>query len=309
MLARFILLIIALSCFGCGASKSHVVKDNKNDFSYQEKYKNLFSEKKYDELHNHLQAWEKEEPNNPEMYIAYFNYYIFRNKSSNIAVLTEKPKQGQFFALTDSTGEVAGYMGEYVGYNNDDVLTGVKFLEKGLAIVPNRLDMHFGKIHALNEIENYEMAGAELYSTIELSKKINNEWLWSKNEKVEAAEKFFLENILDYYKKWLSIGSDESLSQLKKCTEKQIELYPENMFAYNFLAVQYIGKKQYQDALKIFLQAEKKNGNDCIILMNIALTYLEINDMPKVKEYLSKIMETCDESYKQAAQEYMDELE
>jgi len=296
------LSVMLLTLFGCG----HTANFNRK---YQEKYTHLFKADKYDELFTHLQLWESKEPDNPEMFIAYFNYFIHRKRFSGVSIDKERKGEGSTLEITDpQSGEIVGYMNESTQYDIEDVLTAVEYLDRGINIAPNRLDMHFGKIHILNEIGYYKMAGSGLFDTLVISKKINNNWLWADNEELEDGESVFVYSIQDYYSLWLNAATEESFAQAKLCAEKQIELYPEYIYAYNILAVYYSMNKQLQEALKYFLQAEVIDPNDCIVLLNIGRTYVSMNNKQKAGEYFRRVLEIGDERNKQYAQHYLNQL-
>jgi len=304
--SKIIFAIILLNLFGCARTTAQNNQDNNFDKNYQKTYEDLFKENKYDELLNHLQLWQNKEPNNPEMFIAFFNYFIFRNRFSGISIDKEQKGNEPILEITDQqSGEIVGYMNDSIQYDTNDILTAVDYLNKGLVIAPNRLDMHFGKIHILNEVGFYEIAGKELFVTLEISQDINNNWLWANNEKIENGETFFINNIQDYYSLWLNAKTTEAYNQVKLCCEKQIEIYPKNINAYNIIAVYYSINRQFQEALKYFIQAEKINPNDCIVLINIGRTYFNMNDKQKAEEYFNKVLQIGNEQDKQYAQYFL----
>ena len=301
-----VMLFILIGCEHTGSKR---VQNSNFDKKYQETYTDLFNAGKYDELFNHLQLWENREPENPEMFIAYFNYFIARDKFSGVSIDTERKGSGPTMEITDSqSGEIVGYLNDSVQYNTEDILTAVGYLDRGLGITPNRLDMRFGKIHILNEIGYYKMAGDELFAALEISKKINNNWLWSGNEEIENGESFFINSIQDYYSLWLSTAKEEAFAQIKLCTEKQIELYPEYIQAYNVLAIYYLVNRQFQEGLRYLLQAEKIDPNDCIVLVNIGRTYLNMNNKEKAEEYFKRVLEIGNEQDRQYAQYFLNQL-
>lgn len=279
------------------------------DVLYQEDYERLFGEGKYSELFDHLQIWEAKEPDNPELYIAYFNFYINRSRFSGVSIVEEKSGSGAVLELLDpETGDIAGYIQDTVQYSNEDIARAIEYLDRGLNCAPDRLDMYFGKIHILNEVELYERAGSTLLFAIEFSKQINNRWLWAGGEYIENGEAVFLESIQDYYGLWLEEETEETFEQVKRCTEKQIELYPDNIFAYNVLAVYYLLKGQYMESLHIFLGAERIDKNDCIVLANIGIVYLRMNEKQKAEDYFNRVLEIGDEQDKKYVRYYMEQL-
>jgi tetratricopeptide (TPR) repeat protein len=260
----FIVLIIVLLNISC--------QQKKDNTDYKGMYEIFMGNQEYDQLYKHLQKWEKKEPYNPEMFIAFFNYYAFKDSPQD---------------------------------NNADILKAVDYLDRGLSIAPNRLDMRFGKIYTLTDNKYYIEAGNELYTTLEMSKKINNDWLWADNGKVEDGEAYFLNGISRYYDSWLGAQTEESLEQTKRCAEKQIELYPETRTSPYFnLAVYYSIKEQDQVSLQYLFQAETVNPNDCLILANIGRTYTAMNDKEKAREYLTRALQVAQTEYETQVVEY-----
>ena len=299
-------LFILLSVFG-------YAQNNENNFNpeHVKTWESLLKDEKYSELFEYLQEWETKESSNPELLIAYANYYIYRNRFSGAHLVGKDYEvRGQSIQFSDiQTGEIAGYIVGSTHYDEEDIIKAVEYLDRGIKIAPNRLDIHFGKIHILNEIENYKDAGQALRAVLEISKKNNNEWFWINNEKMENTEHHFLHVIQPYYGAWLKADTKESLAQVKQCAEKQIELYPKHIYAYNNLAVSHYAQGQSQEALRYFLQAEKIEPNDSRVLFNLAHLYREMNDPQKAKEYLTKILAVGDEQEKEFARNVLDRLE
>ncbi|MDR0516083.1 MAG: hypothetical protein LBH25_03465 [Fibromonadaceae bacterium] len=305
LFAAFVIALLNVSC----QSKKINSEERAIQIDYKGKYETLLKDKKYDELHEHLRVWESKEANNPELYMAYFNYYI--NKSKSLQIFPDKEgKNGNhtFTVYHHETGEAVGSFSGSLQYDKDDFIKAVEYLDKGLGFAPNRLDMRFEKIHVLNKIGHYRDAGNELCASLEFSKKIDNNWLWANNEKVEKGESFFFSNMGDYYQSWLDAKTEESLDQVKKCIEKQIELYSANIFAYDLLGIYYIMKGQLQETLKYFLQAEMLDPNDCITLMKIGQIYLEMDDKQKAKEYFTKVLNIGNEEDKEVAKDFLNNM-
>ncbi len=63
-----------------------------------------------------LKKWESEDPKNAELYASYFNYYVLDSRQEIVSMSTEQP-DGESLQLTDSTGQVAGFMGSDIFYN------------------------------------------------------------------------------------------------------------------------------------------------------------------------------------------------
>ena len=67
-----------------------------------------------------------------------------------------------------------------------------KYFDEGISKFPNRLDIRFGKIYILGQLEDYENFSNEIVKTIQYSSQNNNQWLWSEDANYDGGEKEFL---------------------------------------------------------------------------------------------------------------------
>ena len=144
---------------------------------------------------------------------------------------------------------------------------------------------------------------------LEISKTNSNRWLWDNNREVDNGKLFLLHNMQDYIRTWINVRSPGSLEALKKFCEKEIELYPDIIFGYNNYAYYFVLTGDRETALHWFLEAEKIDGEDSIVLLNIARNYLQGGQTEKAKEYLQKVIEAGDPQYSEFAQEQLEEIE
>ena len=145
---------------------------------YKSEYDNLLSTRNLEGIAALLQKWEKAEPKNPELYIAYFNYYLLKGQRSTHSLDTYKKDNSNSLALVDQkTNKIAGYLNNNIWYEKEDVDKALSYLEKGLKFGKNRLDMYFGRIHILGEIGEYEKQSQKIIEVLKLGKEINHKWL------------------------------------------------------------------------------------------------------------------------------------
>src|SRR5690554_7192830 len=144
-----------------------------------------------------LTNWEKETPNDPELFPCYFNYYFLKSKQEIISISSEQPS-GETLQVSDSSGQVSGFLGSQTVYDLELVQKGLDKINIGIEKYPNRLDMRFGKIYVLGQIEDWESFTNEIKKTIRYSQENNNSWTWSNNKKKENGKEFFLSSIQDY---------------------------------------------------------------------------------------------------------------
>jgi tetratricopeptide (TPR) repeat protein len=263
--------------------------------NYQEKYLELLEDERFGELKILLGKWEKSEPVNLEMYIAYFNYYCNLDLTETLTTET----------LPDGSYEVYRVW----EYNKNNVYKGITYLDKALAIIPARLDIYWGKIEALFVIEDYKTAGETLSALIEISPKYNDSWVLGSGKKLgdSEGESYLLEYINQYYATFLDDLSPEAANALINCATQQIKTYPGSTYAYNILAVYYLYRDDRDTALEYLLTAEQADSGDCIILLNIGRLYAEMQNNAKANEYFSKVLKIGDAEERDTARQYLDE--
>ncbi len=184
---------------------------------YKQDYISLLDGKKYDTLKILLDKWINKEPENPEVYIAFFNYYLSKGRISGVAI-ESKPKGDQQIAITNpDSGEIVGYINDSNKYDGNDLKKAFEYISQGLSISQNRLDMHFGKIHLLGQIEDYHKQCDQMIKTLSISKINSNKWLWDNNKEIKDGKIFMLNNMQDYIITWIDDRSEESLQALKRC--------------------------------------------------------------------------------------------
>ncbi len=263
---------------------------------YRTAYLDLMDREEYEDLSALLEDWEKDFPKDPEMFIAWFNYYLNRNVSSGMSLQENPPPSGEHLAITDpDTGEIMGYMCDSTTYDPEDTGMAIARLNRGLALAPDRLDMHFGKIHILQEIGDYATEAEALMACLSRSAENGNAWLWSRNEPLEEGFSFLVNNIQDYYSLWLNVGSDETLDALKEVSSLQMDLYPDHVYAYNNIAFSFLLRGSLEEGLAYLLQAEELNPDDVIVLNNIALCYVNLDDRESARRYFERLLDYPDE--------------
>jgi hypothetical protein len=145
MKSKTLLSLIFLACFQTLAYGQ----------DFKERFTALFAEDDTSGQTQVLTEWEKATPKDPELFIAYFNYYA-RKSRKEIVSLGTTPQGGEQLVLSDTTGgEPVGFLGTATSYDGKTLKMGFEYINKGLAMYPDRLDMRFGKIYMLGESGSY----------------------------------------------------------------------------------------------------------------------------------------------------------
>lgn len=278
---------------------------------YKSEYDNLLSARNLEGIAALLPKWEKAEPKNPELYIAYFNYYLLKGQRSTHSLDTYKKDNTNSLALVDQkTNQIAGYLNNNIWYEKEDVDKALSYLEKGLKFGKNRLDIYFGRIHILGEIGEYEKQSQKIIEVLKLGKEINHKWLWSMNEVIPSSksEHFFLISINEYYKALLQKSEPKTFLAAEKACVAQLKLYPKDVEVHNYLALAYIGQGKIQEALNVLLKADKLAKEDYTILFNMASCYETLKQYDKAKECYLRIKKNPNKQVQDMADQKLSEL-
>lgn len=256
-----------------------------------------------------IQEWKKEKPNDPEIYVAYFNLYV-KKSMMNVMTIGDNPKGKEALVITDTDSNSkspVGYMYETTMYEPVQVGLGFAYIDTGIVKFPARLDMRFGKIYILGEIGLFKSFTNEVVNTIHYSDVIKNRWLWTENAPVKDPEIFLLRNVQTYVTQLLETG-DSAVDDIRKIAETVLLYYPENVMSLTNLAVTYKIKGDFDTALIYLLKAEKYAPEDAIVYVNITDCYAEKGDEKNAKKYYKLVQKYGNDDVKEFAKEVMDKL-
>ena len=285
-----LLLITATILLSSSCTLSEKIIKDYAQKSHDE-YSVLMEKKNYTEAFKILEKWKFFDNKNPELYIDYFNLYLSEGTESGISIDTERNNNETSIELADpKTNQIVGYINGYTNYNQEHLTKAIISLNEGINYSRDRLDMYFGKIHVLNEVGDYKTASSTIQEVLKQSIINKNNWLWSKNEKIDDGERVLLDSLNDYYAEWINIRNDQSLEALLNTSTLQVDLYKNNTYGYNFLAYYYILKDQKIKAIPLLLIAEKIDPNDLVVINNLARLYEDTGNKIEAAKYWDKII-------------------
>ncbi len=275
--------------------------------NFNQQFNSLFDKKDVAGQEKLLDQWNSTNPNDPELYVAYYNFYV-RKSMKEVVGLEKQPKGGHSLELKDSTGQVAGYMNDLIEYDTSYLNKGFEYIDKGIKMFPNRLDMRFGKIYILGQVMNFEAFTNEIIKTIEYSKSNANAWLWTDNKPQDDAKLFMLSAIHEYVLQLYKTEDDKLLDNMKRICETVLKYYPDHVESLSDLSIVYLLNKDYDRALEELLKAEKFAPTDFIVLNNIALAYMRKDDKVNALKYYKKVLKYGDADAQATAKEQIDKL-
>lgn len=253
-----------------------------------------------------LKDWEKFNDKDPELYTAYINHYYTKAKTIYLS-LEDTPTHEESLKVTDSLGNVK-HLNERIAFNHQVVDQGLAYIDKGILLFPNRLDMRFGKIYVLKKVGRYNEFTQEVIKAINHSDVIKNQWTWADNKPVPNAKNYFLSSIQNYVLDLYDTQNDDLLDNMKMISETVLRYYPAHVESYSNIAVVFLHKKDPDKALKYLLIAEQMNSKDTIILSNIAKAYVMKGDKPNAIKYYELVKKYGDSDMQNFANEQITEL-
>jgi len=254
-----------------------------------------------------LEAWEKANPQDAELYTCFFNYYISKAKDEVLSLTTVEP-EGEALEIKDSTGKVAGFLGSQIGYDRIEFNKGIVKIDEGIKRYPNRLDMRFGKIYILGEIKDWEHFTQEIIEAVRQSKVNDNQWTWTGNELKKNGKDMFLSSLQDYQLQLYNTEVDSLLVNMRNIAMEILKFYPEHVESLSNLSVTYLLTKEYDQAIEVLLRAEQISPSDNIVLLNIAQGYKLKGDKQNAVEYYKKVLKIGDKESKDYAKQQISEL-
>lgn len=261
---------------------------------YSEEFQRAFQNSDYEKVESILKNWEKEDSNNPEMLIAYFNYYLNRKMES---VMTMGNMDDGRYGLYDRKT-----------FKQEDVKTGVSYLDKALKSNPDRLDIHFGKCSSLLKSENYEEACAAIIDVLETSIKVNNKWKWTNGKAItDDGESVLFSGINDYCPVLFTRLGVEN-PNFKKVINSIEKLYPNNNIGLNWCARFYSQSGDNKKAISYLKKAYELDKSDYVVLGNLGYLYELENNYKEARKCYETMSKMDNPTAKQYAKEYLDAI-
>ncbi|WP_395360282.1 tetratricopeptide repeat protein [Gaetbulibacter aestuarii] len=274
---------------------------------YQKEFQNYFEANDTLNQLKTLKKWESINPKDAELFTSYFNYHFMKSRVEGIVFTKEQPK-GESIEIKDSINQNAGYLEGQIHYKQSELLKGLKKIDEGIALYPNRLDMRFGKIYVYGQTMDWENFTSEILKTIDYSAKNNNEWTWTNNLSYDGGEQEFLLDIQNYQLQLYNSGNDELLKNMRQIANKVLQYYPDHIESLSNLSITYLLTGDYDNGIEVLLRAEKISPQDYIVLGNIALGYRQKGNKEKAIAYYEKVVEFGDEEAREFAKQQIAEL-
>ncbi len=285
---------------------SATVRAEDESASWKDKFSKLENEGKQDEAYACLLEWQKENPDDPDLFLSLFSYYVNRNSREFVLMARESAADSSLILTNQGDKSNGGNPTGKKIYQTGDVRTGLLHLDKGLKKYPDRLDMHMEKIRILGDIRDLGRQRQAILLVLALSKKNKNNWQWKDGTVPDNGREFMLENIQGHVANLIRLMRYD---HARKISEEMMRLYPDVTYSYNNLGV--IAYREGRDtrALELFHRAERINPQDELVLNNIARIFDHEGNIKQALLYYRKLADrTKDDKLRETAKQRIDEL-
>ncbi|MCI4670364.1 MAG: hypothetical protein MRZ79_19660 [Bacteroidia bacterium] len=293
--ALFLLLILPFAC----------KQETEEDFLTQ--YEELFEAKDSANTEKLLRRWEKKKPNDPELYVSGFNFYMLQARE-NVMVMSSLPREDEGLSIKDSSGNNIGYIDSRIFYEKELFDKGITFLEKGIAKHPKRLDMLLGRIYVLGDNNNFEAQTDGIIKMLDKGKAIDHQWLWKMGDTLDDGSDAEINATQDYIYGMVQDQDPPLCDQVSQIAEKFREIYPDHIFGYSNIGICKLVNQEYDEAISWFEKVLEMEPTDEVTLSNMAYAYKSQNKNAKALEYYGRLAKFGEGEYKAFAMEQLAEL-
>lgn len=244
-----------------------------------------------------LSAWSAAEPDDPALYAGRFRYLleIARNPTVN---RTTQSHQEEGMSFIYESVEI-GFTGPDNAPNDSLVREAFKTIDAGIARNPGRLDLHLDKASGACSFNRFDVCADAVDSIITRSQASDFQWLDGNNEPMPDARGELPVLLYDYLAGIQDAGCDSLALRL---ADRMIEVFPDNILAFNFPGAYYYNRGEYDEALEYFERALAIAPGDNTIKLNIALVKFRQGKNDEALEIYSTVVNDPEANFEQRTQ-------
>ncbi len=230
-----------------------------------------------------LAAWQRKEPQNPDLFVARFNYLL--RKAYRVEVSTSQAT-GRGVAIQQKDGKPAGSINE--GYEPQLLEAARATLREGIQLAPERLDMRFGLAKTYELTHEPDREVAVLAATLADHKASGKPWRWSEGKALPAPETVFLpESLEEYMLPYWQANTPADAEVARRLAELINQYYPESSLG-PFNLGMYYSLQQQPDKARCFSRptaAAPTTGR----LSNLTRLAINTNRKAEAQQYLASL--------------------
>ena len=232
-----------------------------------------------------LKTWDLTDTNDPELYVAFFNFYTVKSMDAGVLSINGLEKKMADKAL--------------------------EFISEGIQRFPIRLDMRIAKIYMLGKLNYYQAYVSEIINLITYSVKIKNNWKEEEFMSVDYPEDMFFGVVADGQEFLFSQNDASLFKEIIRISDEMLKYYPKHNQSRLASSTVYIAQKEFDKSLETLLKAMEIEPKNAIILFNIAYVYNLKGDKTNARKYFESTITHCGEKedeLKEGAKKQLEDL-
>ncbi len=231
-----------------------------------------------------LITWQLKEPDNPNWYVARFNYQL----RMAYRVIVNKTSTTSRGVELQKNGKDAGSINE--GYEPQLLEAARATLREGIRLAPERLDMRFGLAKTYEMTHDAAREIEVLTSALADRKASGKPWRWIDAKPLPKPEAVFLpENLEEYMLPYWQANTPEDTEAAGQLAELLSRYYPESALGYFNRAVYHGIKREDDKAYGLYKQANSRRPNDWQTLANLTQLAINLGKKAEAQEYLTTL--------------------
>ena len=232
-----------------------------------------------------LKAWDFADSNDPELYVAYFNFYTVKSQ------------------------EAVGLVG--TGYDSNYAKKALEYITEGIDRFPTRFDMRTAKVYMLANLKEFSTLTSEVIKTIEYSVRIKNDWKGVEFRIIDEPVEMFYGAIVEFQGLLYKEKNTALYNNMLRISEAMLKHYPQNVQSMLDISTVYVRQNKLNESIDILSKAVKIEPKHTILNYNLAYVYGLKGDKANSKKYYELVVShaTDKENHlKEAAQNHLNEL-
>ncbi len=251
-----------------------------------------------------LKKWEQETPDDPELLMAKFSFFLEKSQTTRIDTLRTAKYLGNtpVLSLRDSLGRTLNYF-QMTDYDDDLFRQASESADAAIAALPDRLDFRLYKISALigYEKDSPDMAKAEINKLIDYHYTSHPKWVYPG---LEVDDEVFSASIQEYCVAFFKMGTEGTYQAFGDIAGKMLSYKPSDLlFLTDLGSYQLVALHDSKAALKTYKKVLKKDPDNYTAIKNCVLLARDAKNTGLEKKFLPALIRvTPDEAERTAAE-------
>ncbi len=180
---------------------------------------------------------------------------------------------------------------DYYECNGPEFKKAIKYINQGIELNKNRIDLRERKMHLLACISsNRKFVIKEIIDMLNYSVENKNKWKEGYNQDISDGENYMLDIVYRWILKLYNLDNykNQQVNNILLIAETTLETYPNHFEFRQWLSFSYFEKKEYNKALSILLEDEKKYPDFFGQFQKVAICYEYFKDQVNAQIYYKK---------------------